>query len=564
MNRKKMDLFYVMKLNTSTIIRNDNSINMTFEEAKLSGMIISLADNQLLKFIRRLKDNRFDKTKIESLYSEREEIKNLSSSKENTKKINVIQSKIDELLFVPDLISIKVDTTKADYKNICKNGFTVSVQINDKNFSFRYKRLCAGAGQLRRNSSLFVNEALYEQLENIMMCGLTKERIGKINLAKFSAYYSLYTSSTKQVKKPRICVIPDFEFKLLNQKVMWISDKINGEKEIEEKVIDLDQNAFDGSGIISPRMAEEWRENLGLDYTPSSFIIRSAWIKGLVSVFDIHEFAKNIAKTTKIKDVWGIEYDIENIDVLLSTSQFKMYDKYNNFFEYMYYHNMYGHTFGVSRVNKREDNFMTQLNYQYIQSNNFTSETIKSLSNFSLDWIKKIMTGDRLYAMLLLIGCCGEDMDYNVIEDKLNSYIPKSLMYTDEILKDDYVRNKIINAIEGKIKQLKVGKLFVEGSYDFIIPDLYAFCEHAFGMEVKGLLREKESWNKRWVDKGSKIVSMQRSPLVAPSENQTRNISFNDSCLYWFKYIKSGMIMSIWDSALTRASDADMDGKLLS
>ena len=227
----------------------------------------------------------------------------------------------------------------------------------------------------------------------------------------------------------------------------------------------------------------------------------------------------------------------------------------------MYYHSKFGHIFGVARVNKRENDMFTPLNYQYIQSNNFTEESIKSLANFSVDWIKKIMTCDKLYSMLFLIGNHEEDEDVSKIENRLNSYISKVLMYDDSILNDTYVRTKINHMIDKKINQLKVGKLLVEGSYDFAIPDLYALCEHAFGLEVKGLLPEKTSWNKRWVDKGSKVVSMQRSPLVSPSENQLRYIHNNEKCSEWFQYIQSGMIMSIWDSSMARSSDADFDGK---
>ena len=85
------------------------------------------------------------------------------------------------------------------------------------------------------------------------------------------------------------------------------------------------QNAFDGSGIVSPEMARRWQEDLSLDYMPSSFILRSAWIKGLVSVFDFHKFAREVANNDIIIDVWGNKNNINDIDVILTSSQFKMY-----------------------------------------------------------------------------------------------------------------------------------------------------------------------------------------------------------------------------------------------
>jgi len=110
---------------------------------------------------------------------------------------------------------------------------------------------------------------------------------------------------------------------------------------------------------------------------------------------------------------------------------------------------------------------------------------------------------------------------------------------------------------------MKVGKLLVEGSYEFAIVDPYAFCEYVFGMEVKGLLKERQLWQKRWVDKGSKEVAVFRSPLVAPSENQVLEVYSDDKCLDWYSNINSGVVLNIWDTTLMRASDGDTDGDLL-
>ena len=75
----------------------------------------------------------------------------------------------------------------------------------------------------------------------------------------------------------------------------------------------MPMNWFDGMGLISPRMAEKWQKDMGLDYLPSGFIVRSAYIKGLVVPFDFHTFASVVANTDKITDAWGVEYNINDI-----------------------------------------------------------------------------------------------------------------------------------------------------------------------------------------------------------------------------------------------------------
>ena len=555
--KKKMNLFYTMKINTSDVINNNYYIRTSFDLLRKNGSIVSLGDNQIFVFIRRLKEIEFKKEHIDELFKERNYLKSLNNSKKYGKKIAEIQNEINEYLFVPDMVSLKCNTTRKDYKDICKKGFIVEVSINNTTYKMEYRRLCAGAGQLRRNTAIFINSELHDSLENIMMCGLTKERIGKINLAKFNAYFSLYTSSVNKVKTPRICVIKDYEYTLKNQNVVWIEENQNGELDTYNRDIDMEINAFDGSGIISPRMAEIWKDNLSLDYLPASFIIRGPWCKGLVSVFDFHKFAKEVAHKDKIVDYWGVEYNVDDIDVILTTSQFKLYKKYQNFQEYMYFFQKFKHMFGVTRVTKERNNFMTTLNYQYIQTNNFTENSIKELAEYTIDYLKNIMSGNKLFTLLLLSGKQDFNSSIEDIESDIDSNLAKCAMYNDSILNDSYVRTKIVKMIDKKIKQTKIGKLYVEGSYDFTIPDLYAMAEHAFGLEPKGLLKAGECWNKRWVDKGSPVVTLMRSPLVAPGENRKLNICFDNRCKEWFKYIYSGNIYNIWDTTIIAQSDAD-------
>ena len=58
---KKMDLFYILKLNISTILEYNSNINVSFEDAKKCGWVVSIGDNQVLKFLRDIKCIDFDK-----------------------------------------------------------------------------------------------------------------------------------------------------------------------------------------------------------------------------------------------------------------------------------------------------------------------------------------------------------------------------------------------------------------------------------------------------------------------------------------------------------------------
>ena len=110
---KRMTLFYILKVNTSEIISNNLYIKTDFKTCKNNGDIISLGDTQVFRFIRRIKDEEFDKEYIENLYRQRNLLKR--QDKVNVKEIIKIQNEINERLYVPDLVTVKTDTTKKDY-----------------------------------------------------------------------------------------------------------------------------------------------------------------------------------------------------------------------------------------------------------------------------------------------------------------------------------------------------------------------------------------------------------------------------------------------------------------
>ena len=160
-------------------------------------------------------------------------------------------------------------------------------------------------------------------------------------------------------------------------------------------------------------MAYQWAKDLELSYIPSNFIIRSAFIKGMVAVFDFHQFAEKFAQADetgkhKLKDCYGNEHYIEDVDVLLTVSQFKMWKKYMSLEEYNGYAKMYGHVWGVSKFPKAHDKEYSLINYQYIQTLDMDDNDIADLTGMTEDWLHKICSGDELYTKLFAYGVGSE------------------------------------------------------------------------------------------------------------------------------------------------------------
>lgn len=555
-----MKLYYIYKINSSKLMENDYNIeNYTIANARENKELISIGNNQVFEFIKSIRNFETDFDRIQELYKKRDKLKRKDG---NYEEIVKLQKEIDDLLLFKDIINIHVDNKNA-YKHIrARNkGFI----LNNK----KYVRLCCGAGQARRNTVTFVTEDIYRELNEKLMNGLD---IKEINIAKFNAYFGLYMSAVDKVETPRVCLVDDCELLLKNKKVDWVEDKtrvgLDGIQEeyrdIEEKEIDLLMNVCDGQGLISPKMAEKWSKNLKLDYTGSQFIIRSSFLKGCLVTFDFHKFAEEIAQTDKIVDYYGDEWNINEIDVLISISQFKMYKYYSSWDDYVKNCNKYGHFWGVAKPNKGVDDEYSLLNYQYIQNLLMDQNDIEEISQYTIDWFKKICSGDELYTKLFLNGVFDEDSNYNDIMNKSDNTFVKAVLYNPEFLEDSYIQSKIYNLIQKKIDDAKIGRLYVRGNYQVMVADPYLQCESAFGFkEPKGLLKEFEHYSKFWLDKGVEKVDACRSPMVDFSEHNILTFIDNEETRDWYQHCPSGIIYSGWGLDTIIHSDSDYDGDIV-
>lgn len=558
---KKADLFYIYKFNSKFLIDNALGKDMAYdiETARKELNLVSLSDNQVFLFLRKIKKTPFDREKLDSLYKLRNDEKSLDKAKRNLKKIENYQRKIDKMLFIPDIITVKMNSKK-DYLDLTKRGFSIN--------GIKFVRFVCTAAYLRRNVVGFINEKYYNQINEILMCGLDG-KLKETNLGKFSAYYGLFMSAVTQVTTPRVCVIKDYETDLKDQKVDYIVTDQDGNRHIEERLKDMPMNWFDGMGLISPRMAEKWQKDMGLDYLPSGFIVRSAYIKGLVVPFDFHTFASVVANTDKITDAWGVEYNINDIDAILTVSQFKMWKEYENWQEYLSYSKKYGHVWGVSRVNKKSDDEFVLTNYQYLQTLSLSKTDIQKLAQPTVDWINGIGSGKLESVLLYLLGAQNSDFieeteNNEEILNEVEMNFVKGIMLNPDLLNDDYIKSQIYKTLKRKIRDAKIGRLWVRGNYSFQLSDPYALCEWAFGMSVNGLVGANKMYCNFWnLRTNNKNILCSRSPLIHGSEHLLRELENNDDMEYWYQYIQSGIVNSIHDMAVVNMSDSDYDGDII-
>lgn len=551
------NLYQIFKLPASFLVENNCNIsNYSITQGLKEGNIVSIGDNIIFQQIRYLRGDYRDHKELFSYIQKLRNNMHLYKKQGKYKEAQILNRRITDVLFVKDIINVVVDKKKSDFHKFRTKGFTVN--------GIHYVYLCSGSGQIRRNTATFVNEELAATLIKTINCGLD-EKTKEFVLAKYSAYFALAFSSILWVRTPRVCVIKDFYHTLPQEDVDFICKNEAGESIIEKRKMDIELNCADGQGLIDPEFAKLWSEDMNLNFVPCSFVARSCFIKGNLATFDFREFAHKHGIST-IRDKWGHVYNIDEIDVLLSESQFKTHKYYSSWEEYQEYAQKGNIHWGIARYNKQFDPEYILANYQYIQSLTLSDDDIKQLIQPTVKWIKDICSGDVLTTLLYSFGIGASSGDYNSLYGKAQTTAMKAVVKNVKFLDDSYVQRKIYKTLTETINHAKLGKIWIHGNYQFMVADPVAQCQSALGLETTGVLGRDQVWSKFWNDRkpANNTIDLCRSPMIDQHEHNPSTILIgNETADYWLRYLYSGIVYSTWDTATARHEDADFDGDIV-
>jgi len=389
-------------------------------------------------------------------------------------------------------------------EDLIKNGFTYNRE--------KYVCFTASAGQIRTKKTVFLKESLLQLHSKTLMCGLTEDGIGEININKYLAYLALCNSATDKWNSFNIekaIVVDDMETEVEGL-VDFIDEKTY---KIERKKMNVNIPHTDGCGMMLPSVSRR------------SFMVRLPWMKGLLVTFPFDKFIKEKGCSSKIKDIYGKEYDIieDNIEIIFTKSQFKLWDKYSSWDEYKEYFVKY--ECEASYCNKEETYFKdATLNYQVLQSlTDVTDEELTQLASRTNETITKFgrVRGELFRALDIHKG--------NTKKDNLQ----RALELYPNLIQDKHTRYSLRMIKKYMVKDALAGKLKVRGKYTFVSPDLYAFCEFLFqgNNNPQGLLKNGEVSCKLYSD--SIKVDCLRNPSLY-REHPVRMNVVNSNTRKWF------------------------------
>lgn len=468
--------------------------------------------------------------------------------------------------YIPDILSLKVGRSYSTYKEIMtKTGMIVTYN------GIKYRRIIVSSSHSRTQKAMLVSVDVWDKAMDILLCGLSHHTEYKY-MSKWNSYLGLAATDSIPVSMPNIVVIDDKE--VLQNAVVDVVEETDTEDKngrikrdfrvLKDQEVELPINLFDGAGLVTVEKAEQWSLELGLDYIPASYQFRCIpCLKGKLYTMPVTEFAE-VFHIRTIKDINGKEWDLFNdkIDCILTKSQFKFHDLYESIevWKSCFAEEVHGYkrTFNISSYDEayEELNKTTVMAYQPLQTSEYTDKEIEDLCKQTVkDYVAACSSVE---GFLKYRGIHDEeDEEWN----KIPSYY-QAMHYNHSLYNDEFIQKKVKQDLKSGKERAYVGKIIVSGNYQTLTPDLYALMQHAFGMEVTGLLKGNEVYSNYWNMNlfEEPWIDIIRSPHIA-NEHCPAMVVTSEAMERWFRYQKTGIILSIFDNTIAlKLNSADFDG----
>ncbi len=423
------------------------------------------------------------------------------------------------------------------FKDITFFGFTCNGE--------KYQYFTSSAGQIRKKKAVFIKEATWNRIKKTVMCGLTVEKInarGGINVNKYLAYLALAATATDEWSSfdiDRSIVIDDFK-----TDVYGTFDFVDEtDYSITRKTDYVPIPHTDGAGMILP------------DLSTRNFMFRAPWIKGLLGVFDFRKFIEVNGCSPIVADIYGQKHNIieEDIQIIFTKSQFKMWKYYDSWEEYKTCFKKYHCSAGT--CNREEDRIKNaKINYQMLQTlTDITEEEIDLLTRKSSELLNSICTCKE--SIMALLGITPYNTNMTPFQKAVKLY--------PALLQDTYAKDVIRDVKDSLVKKYRSGKLEADGKHTFLLPDYYAACEYWFGHQDSpaGLLQDGEVYCRlfRYHEK----VDCLRSPHLY-REHAVRlnaaNDRFGDRAKHMREWFLTDAVYTSTHDLISKLLQFDVDG----
>ena len=444
-------------------------------------------------------------------------------------------------------------------EQIVKHG----VNMEGKHYVF----YTSSTGQMKDAEITLFEEQYWKDNQSALMCGLTEERInskGGINMGKFFSAKALNISNSKKIKREisidDVIIVPDFQT-IVKGMVNFLDVDTLDIQQIER---DIDIEHMDGAGFFIPGVL------------PCSCQIRGGFLKGAVFPFDFHKFIKifkNKLSDKHMVDAWGDRVTINdflNAKMILTDSQLKMRKYYDSMEEYRRYFKDSGLSITINNCAhaSKDEVRVAYQPFQTVPRENLTDDAIEKVTKKTINYINDAKKDPKIALKLMGIEleACEQEQENDSDEKQEIQYanvlspLHAAIVKCPQMLNDIHVQKIMKSALLSARKQAQGCKLILDGTWSYICPDLFAFCEWLFlGEDVpKGLVPEGYIFNHYYDDKlDIQETCCLRYPHLSDCEHAIRKVLRSDDCQEWF--VGNDTVVSSHD-LISKAIQADWDG----
>ena len=533
--------------------KSKRMLRVSIQDLMANNEIVSVASSHMTRVLDIYTQNGFDEQEVVELKKKIGFLSGQENTTGNREKLKQYKKDLFLKQFVPHIVNIQIKKFK--HYDLLNKGFKITIydeHTGEIISDVSYKRLLSTSASIKKNEVFYINEEYREQIMNNLECGYNKE--SKFVPAKLSAYMALTMSSSNPVTNTyNVCVVNDIEHTITTP-VLELDDS-QQEEPIITQIDDykMNLNCSDGCGLIDPIFAETWAKDLHLDYVPSAFITRQAFCKGVLSRFPFKEYCEEY-NIKYIEDVWGKKWEVDSIDIILTTSMLKLSSSYSSWEEYFNKATLNHYTFAVTKYTPKTLDMERTTNYQFIQGLDWTDEDIKGFLQPTLDEITDIKGMDHRKALVYLRG-----MSLNEDSDVIREDYTTALMINPLLMKDSYVQTSIHNMIKKRIDDIKKGTVKVRGNYQTAIGDPILLMQSITGQELNGLLKAGEFYSNFWNQLNVDYVIGFRAPQVSYNNIARMKLKNTNEMKRWYRYLGEVFILNGYDATTARMSGMDFD-----
>lgn len=459
------------------------------------------------------------------------------------------------------------------------------------------------SGNMSRESRLsFIREDFYEPIRKRMMMDLD---IKACQLSKLYAYNGLMLSSGKRIegigieRKHRVIVVDNPKLKAERTPVITVSDDGTNSSPRkfyrDETIKDISVTCFDGEGLISKAFAEKLDTAHCGQHIHASFQIRMPYVKGMLHAVDFKDFFKRCG-TRSIRDAWGVWHNVEDVDIILTISQFKAFgwfrDCGSDWNDYWKAFKKYNHALYITNVSKEQPERLTQLNYQFLSTVSIRPEEFRpvdlpdgwdhSPAEDERNWLTK--ETERLYYDLRANEAAQrafflEGLDDPGIPKRSQEYRMAAVLKKNPLFLNEPVYAKQLEAkAEQLLKDYAVGRLMVPGDIRYLSGDLMAFLRHLMEQSSppvmfdetfrQQVLKERFADNSFYAPGAAYVheenCTLLRNPHIARNEEIQLSVHPEDALRdRYFGHLTDVVMVDAGMLAAERLGGADYDGDLV-